>query len=111
MNKFSIYKTIYFIGVVLIIVGGYRLFKQLPYGEILFSTGIILYAVVQIFMLFYKEFADWKIFEYLKLSVNILFLASVALLLLFDTTSWYYPFILGLLLDFFANIFRRMKRV
>ncbi|NOU60524.1 hypothetical protein [Marinifilum caeruleilacunae] len=109
MKSFSLYKTIYFLGVVLIFVGGYRLFKQLSYGDILFSIGIICYSGVQIFLLFYKAISDWKIFEYLKMVVNVLFLLSIILLMILNLQEWYYPFILGLLIDFFTNILKRIK--
>lgn len=109
MKSFSLYKTIYFLGVVLIFVGGYRLFKHYSYGEVLFSSGILCYSGVQIYLLSFKTLSDWKIFEFLKLIVNVLFLISIVLLLILDIKEWYYPFILGLLIDFFANILKRIK--
>ncbi|PKQ65687.1 hypothetical protein BZG02_01390 [Labilibaculum filiforme] len=110
MNSFSIYKTIYFIGLVLAFLGGYRIIKQLSYGEVIFAVGILLYSGVQIRLLFTKSRKDWWILEYLKLSVNLLFLLSIFLLIVFDIKWWYYPFVLGSLVDFFANLFRRIKR-
>lgn len=111
MNFFSIYKTIYYIGIVFIVFGGIRLINHLSYGEILFALGVILYTGVQIKFLFYKSFKEWWIFDFLKLSVNLLFLISVFLLAILDLKFWYYPFILGALIDFFANILRRIKRI
>ncbi|WP_282015106.1 hypothetical protein [Marinifilum flexuosum] len=110
MKSFSLYKTIYFLGVVLIFVGGYRLFKNFSYGDLLFSFGILCYSGVQVFLLFFKSLADWKLFEYLKLTVNVLFLIAIILLLILDLQEWYYPFILGLLIDFFSNILKRINR-
>ncbi|MDQ2177464.1 hypothetical protein [Marinifilum sp. D714] len=110
MKSFSLYKTIYFLGVVLIFVGGYRLFKNLSYGDWMFSAGILCYSGVQVFLLFFKELSEWKLFEYLKLTVNVLFLISIILLLILNLQEWYYPFILGLLIDFFSNILKRINR-
>ena len=109
MKSVSLYKTIYFIGIVLIFVGGYRLFKHYSYGDLLFSIGILCYSGVQIYLLTFKTLSEWKIFEYLKLTVNVLFLISIALLLILGIKEWYYPFILGLLIDFFANILKRIR--
>jgi hypothetical protein len=110
MKSFSLYKTIYFLGIVLIFVGGYRLFKNLSYGDWMFSAGILCYSGVQVVLLFFKVLSEWKLFEYLKLSVNVLFLISIILLLILNLQEWYYPFILGLLIDFFSNILKRISR-
>ncbi|MBN2595931.1 hypothetical protein [Labilibaculum sp.] len=110
MKSFSGYKTIYYVGIVFIVLGGIRLLNHLSYGEILFAIGVLLYSGVQIRFLFYKSIADWWTFDYLKLSVNFLFLISIFLLFVIDFKLWYYPFVLGLLVDFFANILRRIKR-
>jgi hypothetical protein len=110
MKFFSVYKTIYYIGLVLIVVGGIRLLSNLSYAKELFSVGILLYSCVQIKFLFYKSFQEWQIFDYLKLAVNLLFLISIFLLLALEVKLWYYPFVLGMLFDFFANIIRRSKR-
>ncbi|PCH71577.1 MAG: hypothetical protein COC06_01185 [Bacteroidales bacterium] len=111
MKFFSIYKTIYYIGVVFIVFGGIRLIKHLSYGEVFFAIGILLYSWVQIKFLLYKSIRDWRTFDYLKLSVNVFFLISIFLLLVYDLKFWYYPFVLGILIDFFANILRRIKRI
>lgn len=110
MKSFSIYKTIYFIGIVLVFLGGYRLIKQLPYGDVIFAVGIVLYSGVQVRLLFFKSIKEWLIFEYLKLAVNVLFLISVFLLIVLQIKLWHYPFVLGILVDFFANILRRIKK-
>ena len=110
MRSFSIYKTIYFIGIVFVFLGAYRLFKQFPFGDLIFAIGIVLYSGVQIKLLFYKQIKNWTTFEYLKLAVNLLFLASVFLLLVLKIELWHYPFVLGILVDFFANILRRIKK-
>lgn len=110
MKSFSLFKTIYFIGIVLVFLGGYLLFKQLNYGDIIFGVGIVLYSGVQIRLLFYKNMKEWMTFEYLKLIVNFLFLVSVVLLFVLQLQLWYYPFVLGILVDFFANIMRRIKK-
>lgn len=105
----KLYRALYFVGVALIFVGGYRLFKHLSYGEYLFAGGVVLYAFVQLVLLFKQSIANWGTFEYLKCAVNLLFVLSVVFLLAGKVTFWYYPFILGLLLDFFANIFRKIQ--
>jgi len=110
MNKLLVYKTIYFMGIVLIFIGGYRLFKNLEYGTLPFSVGVVMYTGVQIFLLLQHSVKEWALFNYLKFSVNILFLISVILLTVFDLEQWYYPFILGLLVDFFSNILKRTQR-
>jgi hypothetical protein len=111
MNSFSIYKTIYYIGIVFIVLGGIRLINHLSYGEVLFAVGILLHSWVQIKFLLYKSMKEWWTFDYLKLSVNLLFLISIFLLLVLEMKLWYYPFVLGILIDFFANILRRIKRI
>ena len=110
MKSFSIYKTIYFLGIVLVFLGGYRLIKQLPFGDVIFAIGIVIYSGVQIRLLFFKSIQDWLIFEYLKLAVNVLFLISIFLLIVLKIELWHYPFVLGILVDFFANIMRRIKK-
>ena len=110
MKSFSIYKTIYFIGIVFVFLGGYRLIKQLPFGDVIFAIGMVLYSGVQIKLLFYKNVKEWTTFEYLKLAVNVLFLLSVFLLIVLKIELWHYPFVLGILVDFFANILRRIKK-
>lgn len=110
MNSIKLYKTIYFTGVVFIFVGGYRLFKNLEYGVFLFSAGMVMYSAVQLKLLFHYKLVDWTIFEYLKATVNLVFLLAVILLVAFGLKQWYYPFILGLLLDFFANILKRISK-
>lgn len=111
MKSFSVYKTIYYIGIVFIVFGGIRLLNQLSYGDVLFAAGVILYTGVQIKFLFYKSIKEWWTFDYLKLAVNLLFLISIFFLLVFEMKFWYYPFLLGALIDFFANILRRIKRI
>jgi len=110
MSSFSTFKLIYFIGLALIFIGGYRLFNQLLYGNFIISAGLLLYASVQLYLLIKQGLRNWNLFEYTKVSVNVLFICSVVLLLGFESKSWFYPLILGMLLDFFANIFRRMRK-
>jgi len=110
MSSFSTFKLIYFIGLALIFIGGYRLYNQLSYGNIIISVGLLTYALVQLYLLIKQGFRSWKLFEYTKVSVNVLFICSVILLLGFELKTWFYPLVLGMLLDFFANIFRRMSR-
>lgn len=111
MKSFSIYKTIYYIGIVFIVVGGIRLLAYMSYGNELFAIGILLYSWVQIKFLCYKSIKDWGIFDYLKLLVNVLFLISIFLLMVLGLKYWYYLFVLGMLADFFANILRRINRI
>lgn len=106
----KLFRTIYFVGVVLIFVGGYRLVNHQTYGNSLFAAGVILYSTVQLILLFQQSTKNWALFEYLKFGVNFLFLISVGLLLFGNFAFWYYPFIVGLLMDFFANIFRRIQK-
>jgi hypothetical protein len=110
MSSFSIYKLIYFIGLALILIGGYRLYNQLSFGDIIISVGLLIYAIVQLYLLIKQGIGNWAVFEYTKTSVNILFISSVILLMGFESKAWFYPLILGMLLDFFANIFRRVNR-
>lgn len=110
MKSFSIYKTIYFIGIVFIFLGAYRLYKQFSFGDFIFATGILFYSGVQIKLIFRKKIKDWTAFEYLKLAVNLLFLTSLFSLIVMRIEAWHYPFVLGILVDFFANIFRRIKK-
>jgi len=110
MEKMKLFRAFYFVGVVLIFVGGYRLFKHLSYGEIFLSVGVVLYTFVQLILLFQKCLGLWSIFEYLKFGVNLMFLLAISLLLAGESRYWYYPFIIGLLMDFFANIFRKIQK-
>ena len=110
MSSFSTYKLIYFIGLALIFIGGYRMYNQLTYGNIIISLGLLTYAIVQLYLLFKQGLSNWTVFEYTKTTVNILFVASVLLLMGFESKVWFYPLILGMLVDFFANIFRRVNR-
>ena len=110
MKSFSIYKTIYYIGIVFIVLGGVRLINYMTYGEVIFGLGVLLYSGVQIKFCFYKSILEWWIFDYLKLAVSILFLISIFLLFVFEIKQWYYLFVFGILIDFFANILRRIKR-
>lgn len=110
MLSFSTFKLIYFIGLALILIGGYRLYNQLSFGNIIISVGLLTYAFVQLFLLIKQGVSNWSLFEYIKTSVNILFISSVILLMGFESKAWFYPLVLGMLLDFFANIFRRVNR-
>ncbi|MDE5420761.1 hypothetical protein L3073_00920 [Ancylomarina sp. DW003] len=110
MSSFSIYKLIYFIGLALIFIGGYRLYNQLSFGNIIISVGLLTYASVQLYLLIQQGIGNWALFEYTKTTVNILFITSVILLMGFESKVWFYPLVLGMLLDFFANIFRRVNR-
>lgn len=110
MSSFSTFKLIYFIGLALIFIGGYRLYNHLSYGNIILSVGLLTYAFVQLFLLIKQGFKTWGLFEYSKTMVNVLFISSVILLMGLESKVWYYPLILGMLLDFFANIFRRVNR-
>ncbi|RXQ96693.1 hypothetical protein EO244_03430 [Ancylomarina salipaludis] len=110
MSSFSTFKLIYFIGLALIFIGGYRLYNHLSYGNIILSVGLLTYAFVQLFLLIKQGISTWALFEYTKTTVNVLFISSVVLLMGFESKVWYYPLILGMLLDFFANIFRRVNR-
>ncbi|MRT91458.1 hypothetical protein [Ancylomarina sp. 16SWW S1-10-2] len=110
MSSFSIYKLIYFIGLALIFIGGYRLYNHLIFGNIIISIGLLTYAFVQLFLLIKQGLSNWHLFEYTKTTVNILFIVSVVLLIGFELKAWFYPLVLGMLLDFLANIFRRVNR-
>ncbi len=110
MSSFSIYKLIYFVGLALIFIGGYRLYNQQSYGEIIISVGLLTYAIVQLYLLIQQGVGNWGLFEYIKTSVNVLFICSVVLLMGFESKAWFYPLVLGMVLDFFANIFRRVNR-
>lgn len=85
------------------------MFKELEYGVVLFSLGILMYSGIQIFLLVKQSVKNWAIFNYLKISVNILLLISVVLLTVFQLNEWYYPFVLALVFDFFANILKRIQ--
>jgi len=110
MSSFSTFKLIYFIGLALIFIGGYRLYNQLSFGNIIISVGLLSYALVQLYLLIKQGIGNWGLFEYTKTTVNVLFVASVVLLMGFELNAWFYPLVLGMLLDFFANIFRRVNR-
>ena len=110
MSSFSTYKLIYFIGLALIFIGGYRLYNQLNHGDIIISVGLLTYAIVQLYLLIKQGIGNWTLFEYTKTGVNVLFISSVILLMGFESKIWFYPLVLGMLLDFFANIFRRVNR-
>lgn len=110
MSSFSTIKLIYFIGLALIFLGGYRLFNHLLYGNIIISVGLLTYASVQLYLLLKQSLNTWGLFEYTKGTVNLLFICSVILLMGFESKAWFYPLVLGMLLDFFANIFRRVNR-
>lgn len=110
MSSFSVYKLIYFIGLALILIGGYRLYNQLNFGNIIISVGLITYASIQLYLLIQQGISSWGLFEYTKTTVNLLFITSVILLMVFENKAWFYPLVLGMLLDFFANIFRRVNR-
>ncbi|MGZ2370182.1 hypothetical protein ACXR6G_10380 [Ancylomarina sp. YFZ004] len=110
MSSFSIYKLIYFIGLALILIGGYRLYNQFSYGNIIISVGLLTYACIQLYLLIKQDIRNWGLFEYTKTTVNVLFICSVILLMGLESKAWFYPLILGMLLDFFANIFRRVNR-
>lgn len=110
MSSFSTFKLIYFIGLALIFIGGYRLYNHLSFGNIIISAGLLTYATVQLYLLIKQGIRNWGLFEYTKASVNVLFLISVSLLMGFESKAWFYPLVLGMLLDFFANIFRRVNR-
>lgn len=110
MSSFSTFKLIYFIGLALIFIGGYRLYNQLSFGNIIISVGLLSYALVQLYLLIKQGIGNWCLFEYTKTTVNVLFVASVVLLMGFELNAWFYPLVLGMLLDFFANIFRRVNR-
>lgn len=110
MKNLKTYKAIYFIGMTFFFIGAYRLFKEQTYGTLLFSVGVLLYAGVQLLLLFQQLKNSWYLFQYLKFSVNILLLISVAILVFTNYPYWYYPLIGAMFLDFFANIFRRMQK-
>ncbi len=110
MSSFSTYKLIYFIGLALIFIGGYRLYNQLNFGDIIISVGLLTYATVQLYLLIKQGVGNWGTFEYIKTTVNVLFICSVIMLMGFESKAWFYPLVLGMLLDFFANIFRRVNR-
>ncbi|MCZ4693094.1 hypothetical protein DWB61_07445 [Ancylomarina euxinus] len=110
MASFSTFKLIYFIGLALIFIGGYRLYNHLSYGNIIISVGLLTYAIVQLYLLIKQGISNWGLFEYTKTTVNVLFICSVILLMGLESKGWFYPLILGMLLDFFANIFRRVNR-
>ena len=110
MSSFSTYKLIYFIGLALIFIGGYRLYNQLSFGNLIISVGLLTYASVQLYLLINQGVRNWGLFEYTKTAVNVLFICSVILLMGFESKAWFYPLVLGMLLDFFANIFRRVNR-
>ncbi len=110
MSSFSTYKLIYFIGLALIFIGGYRLYNQLSFGNITISIGLLTYAIVQLYLLIQQGVGNWSLFEYTKTTVNILFICSVILLMGLESKAWFYPLVLGMVLDFFANILRRVNR-
>ena len=110
MSSFSTFKLIYFIGLALILIGGYRLYNHLSFGNIIISVGLLTYAFVQLFLLIKQGVRNWGLFEYTKTTVNILFVVSVVLLMVLKLKVWFYPLVLGMLLDFLANIFRRVNR-
>ncbi len=110
MLSFFNYKLVYFIGLSLVFIGGYRLYNQQDFGEIIISIGLVLYAIIQLYLLMKQGVRNWSLFEYTKTFVNVLFIFSVILLIGYESKVWFYPLVIGLLLDFFANIFKRMKR-
>ncbi len=69
-----------------------------------------MYSGIQIFLLLQQSVKTWTIFNYLKISVNILLLISILLLVVFQLNEWYYPFVLALVFDFFANILKRIQK-
>jgi len=110
MVRMKLFRALYFVGMALIFLGGYRLYKELSFGEILFSAGVVLYTFVQLILLFQQPLKLWRVFEYMKAGVNLMFLLSIAILMVGESPYWYYPFLIGLLMDFFANIFRKIQK-
>ncbi|RUT79478.1 hypothetical protein [Ancylomarina longa] len=110
MSSFNIYKAIYYLGVALIFIGGYRFLKGQDHASIFFSIGLFLYAGLQLYLLSYQPIKSWERSEYLKLVVGVLYLSAVVLLLFMNMHAWYAVFILGMTLDFFTNIFKKIRR-
>lgn len=106
----KLFRGLYFLGIALILLGGYFISQHLFYGAWIFSAGVGLYSFVQIRLLFVRPARVWGVFEFLKLGVNILFILSVVLLLGWKLPLWYLPFILGLLLDFISNIIAKIRK-